>query len=52
VVTVLLILLGLRWLPKRLVIDDPNRRSPRARLRRSRDVFLGLLAGTGLARFA
>jgi len=49
VVTVVLILLGLRWLPKRMEIDDPGRRTPRARLRRSRDVALAAVAGAGLA---
>ena len=52
VVTVVLILLGLRWLPKREEIDDPGRRTPRARLRRARDVALAVIAGTGLASLA
>ena len=49
VVTLVLMLLGLRWLPKRFEIDVPARRTPRARLRRVRDVLLALVAGTGLA---
>jgi multicomponent K+:H+ antiporter subunit A len=52
VVTLVLMLLGLRWLPKRSEIDDPRRRMPRARLRRARDVALSVLAGAGLASLA
>src|SRR6185436_4150027 len=52
VVTLVLMLLGLRWLPKRLEIDDPTRRTPRARVRRARDVVLAVVAGTGLASLA
>ncbi|MEP7313623.1 MAG: monovalent cation/H+ antiporter subunit A [Pseudomonadota bacterium] len=52
VVTLVLMLLGLRWLPKRLEIPDPGRRTPRARLRRLRDVVLAVVAGTGLASLA
>jgi multicomponent K+:H+ antiporter subunit A len=52
VVTLVLMLLGLRWLPKRLEIDDPRRRTPPARLRRARDVVLAIVAGTGLASLA
>ncbi|HEU5136195.1 MAG TPA: monovalent cation/H+ antiporter subunit A [Steroidobacteraceae bacterium] len=52
VVTVVLILLGLRWLPKRLELDDPGRRTPRARLRRARDLILAIVAGAGLASLA
>jgi multicomponent K+:H+ antiporter subunit A len=52
VVTVVLILLGLRWLPKRLEIDEPGRHTPRARLRRARDLILAVIAGTGLASLA
>jgi multicomponent K+:H+ antiporter subunit A len=52
VVTLVLMLLGLRWLPKRLEIDDHRRRTPRARLRRARDVILAVVAGTGLASLA
>jgi multicomponent K+:H+ antiporter subunit A len=49
VVTVVLILLGLRWLPKRFEIDDPSRRTLRARVRRVRDFTLAAAAGTGMA---
>jgi multicomponent K+:H+ antiporter subunit A len=52
VVTLVLMLLGLRWLPKRLEIDDARRRTPRARLRRARDVALAVVAGAGLASLA
>jgi multicomponent K+:H+ antiporter subunit A len=52
VVTVVLILLGLRWLPKRVEIDDPARRSARARVRRARDLLLAAGAGIGLASLA
>ncbi len=47
VVTTVLMLLGLRWLPKRL--DVPQRRSARERLRRGRDVLIAVVAGAGLA---
>src|SRR5690606_20927221 len=52
VVTVVLILLGLRWLPKR--IEDPTLARPplRVRVRRSRDLLLAIAAGTGTAALA
>jgi multicomponent K+:H+ antiporter subunit A len=53
VVTTVLILLGLRWLPKRF--RDANidvARSRGARIRRVRDVGLAVLAGGGLAFLA
>jgi multicomponent K+:H+ antiporter subunit A len=49
VVTLVLILLGLRWLPRRLEIDDVNRFSLRARARRARDVVVAAAAGVGAA---
>ncbi len=50
IVTTVLLLLGLRWLPKRIEIpDDPRRRSARARARRARDFIMAVLAGSGLA---
>src|SRR5690606_3432621 len=52
VVTVVLILLGLRWLPKRVEIEDPGRQTLRARARRARDVVLAAVAGTGMAGLA
>jgi multicomponent K+:H+ antiporter subunit A len=48
VVTLVLFLLGLRWLPERVVPDDP-RTALRTRLRRGRDVVLAVVAGTGMA---
>ncbi len=50
IVTTVLILLGLRWLPKRMELaDDPRRRSLRARTRRLRDFVIAGLCGVGLA---
>ena len=48
VVTVILFLLGLRWLPRRVEQDDPLTRV-RARWRRSRDFVLAVAIGSGLA---
>jgi len=48
VVTLVLFLLGLRWLPKRVVPDDP-RTALRARVRRGRDLVLAVIAGAGMA---
>jgi multicomponent K+:H+ antiporter subunit A len=48
VVTVVLFLLGLRWLPKRVEQDDPRTRE-RASWRRRRDFVLAAAVGTGLA---
>ncbi len=48
VVTTVLFLLGLRWLPKRILDDDP-RIALRARARRARDFVLALAVGAGLA---
>ncbi|MBK0394701.1 monovalent cation/H+ antiporter subunit A [Ramlibacter algicola] len=47
-VTTVLFLLGLRWLPRRVVQDDP-RDARSAWWRRRRDFVLSVLAGTGLA---
>jgi len=53
IVTTILLLLGLRWLPKRVELaDDPRRRSLRARARRLRDLIIAVLAGAGLAAIA
>ncbi|SFW13877.1 monovalent cation/H+ antiporter subunit A [Nitrosovibrio sp. Nv17] len=53
VVTIVLLLLGLRWLPRRhQSVDDarvPLRVRLRARTRRLRDLVLALIAGTGVA---
>ncbi len=48
IVTTVLFLLGLRWLPKRVVEDDP-RVAVRARARRIRDFVIAVFAGGGLA---
>jgi multicomponent K+:H+ antiporter subunit A len=49
-VTTVLFLLGLRWLPKRIVLQRDG--AALARLRRGRDLLLALVAGTGLAALA
>jgi multicomponent K+:H+ antiporter subunit A len=49
IVTVVLILLGLRWLPKRLEIDELRRNTFRARARRGRDALLAVISGAGFA---
>jgi multicomponent K+:H+ antiporter subunit A len=49
VVTLVLILLGLRWLPRRLEFDDARRSTLRARARRARDLIVALAAGIGAA---
>jgi len=48
VVTTVLLLLGPRWLPKRIDGDDPGI-ARRARIRRTRDLVLAIFAGAGLA---
>jgi multicomponent K+:H+ antiporter subunit A len=52
VVTLVLILLGLRWLPKRLDIEELRRKTLRARARRARDVAVAATAGLGIAALA
>jgi len=50
-VTTVLILLGLRWLPKRLEVQDarePLWDRTKAKARRSRDLLLALAAGAGM----
>jgi multicomponent K+:H+ antiporter subunit A len=47
VVTTILFLLGLRWLPKRVTGSEP--RTGRIRLRPARDLLLALVAGIGMA---
>jgi multicomponent K+:H+ antiporter subunit A len=49
VVTTVLLLLGLRWLPRRLLIDDMRRRTLKARTRRARDFVVAVAAGMGIA---
>jgi multicomponent K+:H+ antiporter subunit A len=48
-VTMVLFLLGLRWLPKRIPARRSHGTARRARWRRGRDLVLALLAGAGLA---
>ncbi len=50
VVTTVLFLLGLRWLPQRIPVAVPMTR--RTLLRRSRDLALALFAGAGMATLA
>jgi len=52
VVTMVLFLLGLRWLPRRLELGDARRRTTRARARRARDAALAAVAGIGLGLLA
>jgi multicomponent K+:H+ antiporter subunit A len=52
VVTTVLLVLGLRWLPKRFASDESPRRSAAARARRIRDAALASVAGAGLAAIA
>ncbi len=47
--TLVLILLGLRWLPRRIEIYDARRTALRARARRARDLAVALAAGVGAA---
>jgi multicomponent K+:H+ antiporter subunit A len=49
VVTLVLLLLGLRWLPRRIELDDPDRRTRRARTRRARDLVIAIVVGGALA---
>jgi multicomponent K+:H+ antiporter subunit A len=52
IVTTVLILLGLRWLPKRLEEVAPRTRTWAVRLRRLLDLTVALAAGIGLAAVA
>jgi multicomponent K+:H+ antiporter subunit A len=52
VVTTVLLVLGLRWLPKRLESEEPPGGWSRARLRRIRDAVLAVIGGGGLAAIA
>jgi multicomponent K+:H+ antiporter subunit A len=49
VVTTVLILLGLRWLPRRLEMVDERRETLRARVRRVRDAAVAIGVGSGIA---
>jgi multicomponent K+:H+ antiporter subunit A len=48
-VTLILILLGLRWLPRRLPTPELRRTSWRDRLRRSRDLTVAVAGGSAMA---
>src|SRR5690606_13282021 len=52
VVTAILILLGLRWLPKRSLMETPGKVTIGARLRRYRDLVLAVGAGSGMTLIA
>jgi multicomponent K+:H+ antiporter subunit A len=52
IVTTVLLLLGLRWLPRRLVFDEWRRNSLEARLRRARDFAVAVVVGVGVALLA
>lgn len=52
VVTTVLLLLGLRWMPKRLPLELKNRDATRARARHARDATLAIIAGVGMAALA
>jgi multicomponent K+:H+ antiporter subunit A len=52
VVTMVLFLLGLRWLPRRFERDVTGRRSTKARARRARDALLAAAAGIGMGALA
>ena len=52
VVTLVLILLGLRWLPRRIEMNGPDRRTLRARARRARDLGVAVVVGIGFAALA
>jgi multicomponent K+:H+ antiporter subunit A len=53
VVTLVLLLLGLRWLPRRMEVDDDvHRYSLRARARRARDVIIAVVVGAGFSAVA
>jgi multicomponent K+:H+ antiporter subunit A len=49
VVTVVLILLGLRWLPRRIEMNDASRQTVRAKARRARDAVIAIVVGGGMA---
>src|SRR5690606_4888109 len=52
IVTVVLILLGLRWLPKRLPGIETGAAQVAARIRRLRDLAIAIVAGGGFALLA
>jgi multicomponent K+:H+ antiporter subunit A len=52
VVTLVLVLLGLRWLPRRVEFIDARRETPLAKLRRGRDALVAVAVGVGFAALA
>lgn len=52
VVTTVLLLLGLRWMPRRIELDDARRRTLRASARRVRDIAVASMVGIGVAVLA
>ncbi len=52
IITTVLLLLGLRWLPQRLEASAQNRRSVLARTRRLRDFIIAVVSGGGLGLIA
>ena len=52
VVTTVLLLLGLRWMPRQIEINELRRKSLRARALRARDLTLAILVGAGVATLA
>jgi multicomponent K+:H+ antiporter subunit A len=52
VVTTVLLLLGLRWVPRRVELNEVHRKSLKARARRARDLVLAVVVGAGMAALA
>jgi multicomponent K+:H+ antiporter subunit A len=52
VVTTVLLLLGLRWMPRRIQVNETQRRSLKARVRRARDLAVAVTVGAGMAVLA
>jgi multicomponent K+:H+ antiporter subunit A len=52
VVTTVLLLLGLRWMPRRTQLDELRRKSLKARARRARDLVVAIIAGAGITGLA
>lgn len=52
IVTTVLLLLGLRWMPRRIELDESRRKSFMARARRVRDLCIAIATGVGMASLA
>lgn len=52
VVTTVLLLLGLRWMPRPIRINEVQRKSLKARTRRARDLVIAVAVGAGMAALA